>query len=44
MIISVDGEETVQYLFDFIESQQEDLGFSDELHRDFDLCVGFGGS
>jgi hypothetical protein len=33
----------VQYLFDFVENQPEDLGFNNELERKFDICVGFGG-
>jgi hypothetical protein len=28
LIVQVDGDEIVQYLFDFVENQPEELGFS----------------
>lgn len=42
LIVQAEGSEEVQYIFDFIENQPEDLGFSNELERKFDVCVGFG--
>ena len=44
MMVSVDKEEYIQYLFNYIECQPEELGFADELSRKFDICIGFGGS
>jgi len=43
-MVTVDKEEFIQYLFEYIECQPDDLGFADELSRNFDISIGFGGS
>jgi len=43
-MVSADREEFIQYLFDYVECQPDDLGFADELSRNFDISIGFGGS
>lgn len=42
IVVQVDEKEPVQYLFDFIDSHPEDLGFENENHRNFDISMGFG--
>ena len=44
IMLTVDPEEFIQYIFDFVDSQPEELGFADELLRKFDIYIGFGGS
>ena len=43
-MLTVDPQEYIQYLFTYIECQPNELGFSDELIRKFDIYIGFGGS
>jgi len=41
--VQIDPEERVQYLFDYVDLQPEDLGFNNEAERKFDIFMGFGG-
>lgn len=43
-MVTVGKEESIRYLFDYIESQPDDLGFNNEGSRNFDIFIGFGGS
>jgi hypothetical protein len=43
-MLTVDKEAPVQYLFDYIDSLPDDIGFNNELSRNFDFAIGFGGS
>ena len=43
-MVTIDKEEYIRYIFDYIECQPDEIGFNNDNNRNFDICIGFGGT